>query len=114
MLPLLCTHCNRFENGKHFISQCPAYQSERQSMLMSNKNNVDEAMFNLFISNLDFAICTLLGDHDDIFINVSLSLSPQHRQNDVYFSSSVLAPMVSRIKGVLHLFLCILCVCFNE
>ncbi len=63
----LCKKCGYFETLKHFIFHCKAYTAERQALYNSIKHACDDNVFNLFLQNLDFALCLLLGDHDDCF-----------------------------------------------
>ena len=44
---------------KHVLFQCPAYNKERQIMLTDIKANVDSDSFNLFIQDMEFALCTV-------------------------------------------------------
>ena len=63
----MCLYCSVFESSKHFIFQCPAYNTEWYGMLVSIKSNVVEEVFSLFIWDHDFAFYLDLGDHDDHF-----------------------------------------------
>ena len=48
------------------LFQCSAYDSERPTLYYKLKNTCDENVLNTFLENLDFALCKLLQDHDDI------------------------------------------------
>jgi hypothetical protein len=65
--PGLCKRCNVFETSKHFIFECPAYNNERGIMLNNIRNNVNDNLFSFFIQDPNFALCAVLGDHDDCF-----------------------------------------------
>ena len=62
----LCKHCGSFESLKHYLFHCDAYNSARKTMYQSIKQTSTED-FNVFIRDPDYAICKLLGDHDDHF-----------------------------------------------
>ena len=63
----MCKNCNIYESIKHFIFKCPMYNNERSILYDCIKCNVDDDVFNLFISNWDLGMVLLLGDHDDVF-----------------------------------------------
>ena len=63
----MCKYCNNFESLKHFILQCPAYNSIRQKMYLAIKDSVSEDVFNMFLQDLDCAMYFLIGEHDNIF-----------------------------------------------
>ena len=62
----LCQKCGAFESLKHFIFQCTAYNSPRKIM-MDTILVTDRDIFNLFISDYNFAIQCVLGDHGGLF-----------------------------------------------
>ena len=62
-----CKTCQTFETVKHFIFCCPAYNKQRQKLFASVKDSVPVEVFNMFLSNHDFALRCLLGEHDDPF-----------------------------------------------
>ena len=64
--PGLCKYCGSFESLKHFVFICGAYAEERQSMYNAI-HKAYEPIFNVFLSNQDFALYALLGDHDNDF-----------------------------------------------
>ena len=61
----MCKNCGSFESLKHFIFYCSAYNKERAKMFKNIQYSCDDNIFNMFIQNHDFALCMLLGDHDD-------------------------------------------------
>ena len=63
----MCKYCNNFESLKHFILQCPAYNSIRHKMYLAIKDSVCEEDFNMFLQDLDIAMYALIGEHDNIF-----------------------------------------------
>ena len=63
----LCKHCGEFESMKHFIFQCNKYNVPRKQMQESLALKLDDNVFSAFISNLDFALYCVLGDHGDAF-----------------------------------------------
>ena len=62
----MCGHCGCFESLKHFLFFCPAYNSVRIELYKNLRFTCDTNIYNMFIQNFDFAICMLLGDHDDV------------------------------------------------
>ena len=63
----VCKMCGCFETVKHFILSCPAYNVERQHMILNIKQSITSEEFDCFISNMDFALTAVLGSHDDYF-----------------------------------------------
>ena len=80
----LCKICNSFESMKHFIFHCQAYNIERQVMLLNIKMNVSDCDFSMFIQDLDYATCLLLGEHDDAYNTAFLAFIQKawQRRND--------------------------------
>ena len=62
-----CKFCGSFETVKHFILFCDAYNVDRFNMFSRLRQSIHEETFNLMISDPEFALFCLLGDHDDIF-----------------------------------------------
>ena len=60
----MCPCCGQYESLKHFILSCPKYMLIRNKLFNSIANNCDENIFNMFISDSNFAMYSLLGDHD--------------------------------------------------
>jgi hypothetical protein len=62
-----CPCCGGYETAKHFILTCEMHNEARFLMLTNLFNALGEDIFNILISDLDYLLCLLLGDHDDVF-----------------------------------------------
>lgn len=63
----VCKHCGQFESLKHFVFKCEAYSNARQCLYRNVSLSYDSDTFSLFLSDQNFALYALLGDHDDDF-----------------------------------------------
>ena len=61
-----CKYCGCYETLKHFLFHCHAYTHERTILYKNLKFSCEDNVFNMFLQNLDFATCLMLGDHDDV------------------------------------------------
>ena len=68
----LCKMCGCYETLKHFLFYCPAYTDIRLILYDQLRFSCTD-IFNLFLNDLDFATCILLGGHDDILNSYALS-----------------------------------------
>ena len=82
-----CIHCDTFETVKHFVLNCSAYDTERQTMFRNIKDNINDTIFSNFICNQDLALDMLLGDHDDIFNNQFLQFLSNAWKRRITFNS---------------------------
>lgn len=62
-----CPYCGQYETAKHFILICDAYKEARFIMLSNLARALEENIFNFLISDLNYTLLLLLGDHDDVF-----------------------------------------------
>jgi len=62
-----CKMCGEYESATHFIFKCPAYNNLRECMMKTILQCTNTQMFNYFIQDTVFALCTVLGCHDDVF-----------------------------------------------
>ena len=69
----LCKNYHVFETLKHFIFECPAYNTERQKLYNNIGKYANEDTFNQFISDWDYGLYILLGTMTTISINSSYS-----------------------------------------
>ena len=63
----MCPKCGDFESVKHFTLISPGYSTERAVMFDDIRQEVDESLFSMFLLDPMFALCCILGDHDDHF-----------------------------------------------
>ena len=61
-----CKFCGCYESLKHFLFHCNAYSNERLTLYKNLKFSCNHELFSLFLKDINFAICMLLGDQDDV------------------------------------------------
>ena len=75
--------CGDFESVKHFTLISPGYSTERAVMFDDIRQEVDESLFSMFLLDPMFALCCILGDHDDNFKDFIFWLAPPFHRADV-------------------------------
>ena len=79
----------KLRNGES-IFPCNTYRSDSDKLYKNQKNSFDDNVFNLFLQNLDFTLCLLLGHHGDPINRHYLEvIVGAWKMKDIFFSLCV-------------------------